>query len=115
MSFAAGRGFAFGGISPACPRFSTASQRYRFAALAELCARRARLRLRRHLARLHSLHYREPAFPVRRVGEVGREFVQVEVALRLLARVALLTMLGKECAELIVGRLGHRGWWLSPA
>src|SRR5205823_4802022 len=41
--------------------------------------------------------------------------VQAEAALRLLAGVALLTMLGKEPAELIVGLLGHLWWWLGLA
>ena len=77
--------------------------------------RRPRLRLRRHLARLHPLQHREPALPVRRVGEVGREPVQAEVALRLLAGVALLAVLGQERAERIVGLLGRRRWWLGPA
>src|SRR5262249_22002780 len=41
--------------------------------------------------------------------------VHAEVALRLLAGVALQTMPGKECAEAIVGLLGRLWSWLSPA
>ena len=77
--------------------------------------RRSRFRLRRHLPRPHALSHREPAFPIRRVVEVGPEFVQAEMAFRLRAGVALLTMLGKERAERIVGLLGRLGWGLSPA
>ena len=75
----------------------------------------SRLRFRRHLPRPYTVQHREPAFPIRRVVEVGPEFVQAEMAFRLRAGVALLTMLGKEHAEQIVELLDLLGWRLGPA
>jgi hypothetical protein len=68
----------------------------------DLRRRRARLRLRRHFARLDPLSYGQPAFQDVLIVEVRRKPIEAEVSLGLLRPVAFQAVPGQERPDLLV-------------